>query len=248
MSPSLLRPWSPIPIQDTAEPLIPLPREILRLEPHPYVSLGAPYGDGCSPFQLRSGVVERLLVAQGELQRQRSDWCLAIFDGWRPVRVQQFMVEHTIESECRRLGLDPRQSGPELEAVTAEVGRFWAPPSLDPATPPPHSTGGAVDLTLATSGGEPLDLGGEIDAIGAVSEPDHYDPSRRSGRLDGGGGAGVLELEWHGRRSLLREVMAAAGFAQHPNEWWHFSHGDQLWAWRQGEPSAIYGGWDPGRG
>ncbi|MCX5930255.1 MAG: D-alanyl-D-alanine dipeptidase [Cyanobacteria bacterium] len=247
MSPSPLRPWSPIPIQDSAEALIPLPGQLLRLEPHPYASLGAPYGDGCSPFQLRSGVVERLLRAQGELQRQHSDWCLAIFDGWRPVRVQQFMVEHTIESECRRLGLDPGQSGPELEAVIADVGRFWAPPSPDPATPPPHSTGGAVDLTLASSGGEPLDLGGEIDAIGAVSEPDHYDPTRRSERLEASLEP-LLEQEWHRRRSLLREVMAAAGFAQHPHEWWHFSHGDQLWAWRQGAAAAIYGGWDPGRG
>jgi D-alanyl-D-alanine dipeptidase len=35
--------------------------------------------------------------------------------------------------------------------------------------------------------------------------------------------------------------MAAAGFARHPNEWWHFSLGDQLWAWSQGEAQAIYG-------
>jgi D-alanyl-D-alanine dipeptidase len=35
--------------------------------------------------------------------------------------------------------------------------------------------------------------------------------------------------------------MAAAGFARHPNEWWHFSHGDQLWAWLRGEPQAHYG-------
>jgi D-alanyl-D-alanine dipeptidase len=36
--------------------------------------------------------------------------------------------------------------------------------------------------------------------------------------------------------------MAAGGFAQHPNEWWHFSWGDQLWADRTGEPIAHYGG------
>jgi D-alanyl-D-alanine dipeptidase len=35
--------------------------------------------------------------------------------------------------------------------------------------------------------------------------------------------------------------MLEAGFAQHPNEWWHFSHGDQLWAWRTGQTQAIYG-------
>ncbi|MDG2329833.1 MAG: M15 family metallopeptidase, partial [Synechococcus sp. cluster2_bin.44] len=30
------------------------------------------------------------------------------------------------------------------------------------------------------------------------------------------------------------------GFIQHPNEWWHYSYGDQLWAWRSGAECAIY--------
>ncbi|MFM7652374.1 MAG: D-alanyl-D-alanine dipeptidase, partial [Vulcanococcus sp.] len=34
-----------------------------------------------------------------------------------------------------------------------------------------------------------------------------------------------------------------AGFEQHPNEWWHFSYGDQLWAWRAGQDVACYGRW-----
>jgi D-alanyl-D-alanine dipeptidase len=46
---------------------------------------------------------------------------------------------------------------------------------------------------------------------------------------------------FHQRRSLLAAVMQQAGFAQHPNEWWHFSYGDQLWAWRTGGQQAIYG-------
>jgi D-alanyl-D-alanine dipeptidase len=100
--------------------------------------------------------------------------------------------------------------------------------------PPPHSTGAAVDLTIADGAG-PLEMGGEIDAVGAISEPDHYGESARRR-------AGSREAEWHGRRQCLAQVMGAAGFAQHPNEWWHFSHGDQLWAWRTGAEAAIYGG------
>ncbi|WP_413325826.1 M15 family metallopeptidase [Synechococcus sp. MIT S9503] len=34
--------------------------------------------------------------------------------------------------------------------------------------------------------------------------------------------------------------MTEAGFARHPNEWWHFSHGDQLWAWQRKMDEAIY--------
>jgi zinc D-Ala-D-Ala dipeptidase len=29
----------------------------------------------------------------------------------------------------------------------------------------------------------------------------------------------------------LWQIMNDAGFIRHPAEWWHFSLGDQLWAW-----------------
>jgi len=229
-----MRPWSPIPINDNAEPLTDLPAVLRRIEPHPYQRLGAPYGQLGSPFRLRTGVVERLLRAQALLRVEQPQWCLAIFDAWRPVAVQQFMVDHAMAAECHRRGIDPAQPSPLREQVVADVGRFWAPPSADPATPPPHSTGAAVDLTLADDSGGLLAMGGEIDAIGPVSEPDHHS---EAARLDPDGEAAC----WHRRRQLLFQVMVGAGFAQHPNEWWHFSHGDQLWAWRSGEPRAIYG-------
>jgi zinc D-Ala-D-Ala dipeptidase len=229
-----MRPWSPIPIDDCGEPLLELPAALWRLEPHPYQALGAPYGQLGSPFRLRHGVLQRLLQAQALLGRQRPGWRLAIFDAWRPVAVQQFMVEHAIASECLKRGTDPHQPSPMRELVMAEVGRFWAPPSTDPAMPPPHSTGAAVDLTLAEASGHPLAMGGAIDAIGPVSEPDHH---AEAARLDPDGKAG----HWHRRRQLLAEVMVGAGFSQHPNEWWHFSYGDQLWAWRTGSATALYG-------
>lgn len=235
-----LRPWSPIPIHDCAEPLVALPEELLRLEPHPYAALGAPYGDGASPFRLRAGVIARLLQAQRWLQEQGQGYRLAVFDAWRPLAVQRFMVAHAISSECRERGLDPDRPSPERDAVVQEVGRFWAPPSDDPATPPPHSTGAAVDLTLADASGVVAAMGSEIDAIGAVSEPDYF---RRYADQLPDGEERQQALEWDQRRALLAQAMGAAGFSQHPNEWWHFSYGDQLWAWRCGEPQACYGRW-----
>jgi len=232
--PLAMRPWSPIRIHDCVEPMLELPPELLRLEPHPYAVLGAPYGPGASPFRLREGVLARLLQAQEHLQQSHPGWRLAIFDAWRPVAVQRFMVAHAIGVECRARGLDAASNGPALQQVEEAVGRFWAPPSEDPATPPPHSTGAAVDLTLADASGTLLAMGGAIDAIGAVSEPEHH---AAAAQADPDGDA----ARWHGRRQLLRRVMAAAGFVQHPDEWWHFSHGDQLWAWRSAATQAIYG-------
>ena len=233
-----MRPWSLIPIHECGEPLLPLPAELHRLEPHPYARLGAPYGEGVSPFRLRQGVITRLLEAQRWLQQHTPDCRLAIFDAWRPIAVQRFMVAHATAEECAARGVDPIHPSPELQAVEQEVGRFWAPPSDNPATPPPHSTGAAVDLTLASRDGEPWDLGSPIDALGPFSHPEHFaelardaiDPTRRQ-----------QAALFHERRETLAAVMHQAGFAQHPNEWWHFSHGDQLWAWRTGVDQAIYG-------
>nr|WP_115093786.1 M15 family metallopeptidase [Synechococcus sp. UW106] len=223
-----MRPWSPIPIEECGEPLQDLPREFLRMEPHPYMALGAPYGASGNPFQLRQGVVQRLLKAQQRLSDHNPSLRLSIFDAWRPIAVQAFMVEHSIADLCRERGVE-LMSGDAYDRVVADVGRFWAAPSRDPATPPPHSTGAAVDLALSSSDGTPLEMGGEIDAIGAISEPEHYagqeDPDARC---------------WHQRRQLLADVMDASGFAQHPNEWWHYSFGDQLWAWRKGASVAVY--------
>ena len=223
-----MRPWSPIPIKECGECLQPLPGELLRMEPHPYMALGAPYGPSGQPFQLRQGVVRRLLEAQQRLLDHDPSLRLSIFDAWRPIAVQAFMVEHSIAELCRERGVE-RRSGDAFDRVVADVGRFWATPSRDPATPPPHSTGAAVDLTLSNGAGIPLAMGGEIDAIGALSDPQHYggreDPEARC---------------WHQRRQLLADVMDASGFAQHPNEWWHYSFGDQLWAWRKGAAAAIY--------
>ena len=223
-----MRPWSPIPIEECGEPLQALPPALLRIEPHPYMALGAPYGASGNPFQLRLGVVQRLLDAQQQLVEHDPGLRLSIFDAWRPIAVQAFMVDHSIAELCRERGVEVR-SGDAFDQVVADVGRFWAAPSRDPMKPPPHSTGAAVDLTLSSSDGTPLAMGGEIDAIGAVSEPQHY-----AGRDDSNA------RRWHQRRQLLAEVMGAAGFAQHPNEWWHYSFGDQLWAWRKGAAVAVY--------
>jgi D-alanyl-D-alanine dipeptidase len=67
-----------------------------------------------------------------------------------------------------------------------------------------------------------------------VSEPDHY---ALAAAADPDGEEG----SWHRHRQLLAKAMALAGFARHPNEWWHFSAGDQLWAWISQAPAARYG-------
>ena len=58
-------------------------------------------------------------------------------------------------------------------------------------------------------------------------------------------GSDPLSHVWQSRRDLLANVMRKAGFVRHPHEWWHFSYGDQLWAWKKNISTAIYGSCTP---
>jgi D-alanyl-D-alanine dipeptidase len=42
-------------------------------------------------------------------------------------------------------------------------------------------------------------------------------------------------------RRLLYSVMTDAGFRGIPEEWWHFSIGDQEWAFQTSATAAVYG-------
>ncbi len=171
-------------------------------------------------------MVARLLAAQ-EWLRSQTPYSLLIVDAYRPLAVQEFMVHHTLRSLVAAEGRQwDTLSATALADYQQRVTQFWAPPSCDPATPPPHSTGAAVDLTLRDAEGAALDMGSPIDELSERSFPDHFaaDPG-----------------PFHQHRQWLRRAMETAGFQQHPHEWWHFSYGDQLWAWRSGIATACYG-------
>ena len=230
------RPWNNIKINECNEPLISIPDEVLRLTPHPYMSLGAPYIDGQDPWVLRTSVIRRLIEAQQYLFKINPDVQLALFDAWRPISVQEFMFNYTIQETCKSRGIDINNLSEErtIAEIIDQVGQFWANPTSNPSTPPPHSTGAAIDLTLADRSGNSLDLGGEIDFIGSKSKPDFYE--NKTLRM-----SDSKYQVFHERRSLLFSVMEYAGFVQHPNEWWHFSYGDQLWSWLSKKGDAFYG-------
>jgi zinc D-Ala-D-Ala dipeptidase len=227
-----MKPYQKIPIFECGEPLVEVPLIFPRERPHPYVALGAPYGDR-SPFYLRQGVIERLGHAQTKLEQLHIGWRIKIFDAYRPIPVQQFMVQYTFEQEAQAQGVDPQTlSETEREDLIARVYQFWAAPSLDPATPPPHSTGGALDVTLVDESGKEIDMGSPIDEISDRSFPDYF--------------AGVDPKVDH-HRQILKQVMMDVGFHQHLNEWWHFCYGDQMWVWLSQQEKetisspAIYG-------
>ena len=234
--------YGQIPIFDCGEALLAIPALFPRLEPHPYVAAGAPYA-GHSPWFLRSGVLLALENAQAELQRQRPGWRIAIFDAWRPLQVQAYMVWRQFLQEAEEDGVSSRlqpydspfalrEQEPELyQRLAPRVYRFWGVPNPDPARPPPHSTGAALDCTLLDAEGALVPMGGPVDDFSDRAVPEYFAKAP----------AGSTAADYHRHRELLRAVLASQDFVQHPGEWWHFSLGDQLWAWRLGAAQARYG-------
>ena len=222
--------WNKIPIKENGDKLIAIPSYLNFLDPHPYSHLGAPYQDRTSIWKLREEVVNRLVKVNDYLI-SKSSFYLLIYDSWRPLEVQEFMFKRVFLLECDKLNI---AASPEnmrsYPSILKKVDKFWAYPSFASKCPPPHSTGGALDVCLSDKDGNLVAMGSMVDQMDETSNPYFY--------------ANIKNEEaiiWNSRRDLLREIMTKFGFAQHPNEWWHFSYGDQLWAWKNKKANALYG-------
>lgn len=109
------------------------------------------------------------------------------------------------------------------ERVDEENSKLNAP--LDVA---PHTTGGAVDLTLMDGDGRWLEMGTEFNAAPLETENATFTEALN------------VNARARENRRLLVAAMGAAGFVNYPTEWWHWSYGDKYWALLTGATHAIY--------
>jgi len=225
-----LKIWNKIPIKDNVDKLIAIPSCLKFSDPHPYSHLGAPYKDKTSIWKLREEVVNRLVKVNDYLI-SKSSFNLLIYDSWRPLEVQEFMFKRAFLLECEKSDIDISfENMKYYPSILKKVEKFWAYPSHDTRCPPPHSTGGALDVSLSDKDGNLVEMGSMVDQMDEASNPYFYAFIKNE-----------EAIIWNSRRNLLREIMSKFGFAQHPNEWWHFSYGDQLWAWKNKKANALYG-------
>ena len=213
--------WNQIPINENEDKLITIPSCFNFINPHPYYSLGAPYKEKEGIWKLREEVVKRLLKVNEFLELKNNGLSLLIYDSWRPIEVQEYMFNRAFSLECKSLDIDtPIKNMHLYPSILKKVEEFWAYPSFDKKCPPPHSTGGALDVSLLDKFGNLVNMGSKIDQMDESSKPDFYKNIENE-----------EAIIWNKRRNLLKETMIKFGFVQHPSEWWHFSYGDQLWAW-----------------
>lgn len=129
---------------------------------------------------------------------------LMIFEAYRSAERQQEMwdeVYHNVQL------LNPSFDEQQIYTQTAT----WISPPDGFGSG--HLSGAAIDITLATSRSNLLDMGTDIQEFSLLT-PTQSD----------------VQPQIKDNRNLLVSCLASQGLINYPSEWWHFSYGDRLWA------------------
>lgn len=163
------------------------------------------YGE-LSAAYLTPDFAQYVVRAQKILKQRYPQYTLLIYDAARPISVQRAM-RRAVE-------------GTEYENFVADGTRGGR-----------HNYGVAVDLTIATLDGVPLDMGAGFDdfseAASVKGTSDTSDPTTRTVNVYK---EYILMLEKNGvitsmaasNRVLLVEIMCEAGLVPYRREWWHY--------------------------
>lgn len=206
-------------IKDNGEQLIQIGGDHPRVFIHPiYYAQQIP--SSLQSIYLRESAYERLKLALSLLPQKYS---FILYDGYRPLQVQQFLFTQFSEQI--------KSQNPTFteQQVKQETLKYVAFPSLNKEYPAPHLTGGAIDLTIGDSNGNALHLGTAFDEMNKKSATRYFEQNAEE------------NSEARDLRRLLYNCMTTAGFMNYSEEWWHYDFGNISWARRTGSENAIYG-------
>ena len=145
--------------------------------------------EGLDGAYLQPDVALMLAEAHRYLKTLHPDLRLLVYDAVRPLSVQRAMWERVKNTKYHRYVAHPDRL------------------SL-------HNFGAAVDITLADSLGQPLDMGTPFDYFGRAAGISDEPALVKQG---------LLNRQQVQNRQLLRQVMRHAGFQSISGEWWHFN-------------------------
>lgn len=141
---------------------------------------------------LQKRPAEMLSKASDLLQQKNPNYRLLVYDGGRPLSIQKILWNSLT------------QYSPKQRATYV----------ANPAKGSIHNYGSAVDLTIATTDGTPLDMGTKYDFFGELAYPKKEAYFLKVNKLN---------HQQVSNRQLLRSVMRAAGYMPIDYEWWHFN-------------------------
>lgn len=163
---------------------------------------------------IRSSVLQRLEEAAKSLD---GTYQLVLRAGHRPMSVQKQLLHEATQNYVH-------QYPHVTEAEALAYARLYV---SDPATTlPPHCCGAAVDVTLYDPAAQTyVDFGSPMNQYTEVSHLHTSD---------------ITPAQAANRHRLLT-AMLDAGFASYRTEWWHYSYGDEVWAWFYGKDACLFG-------
>lgn len=163
---------------------------------------------------VRSELFNRLVKAADLLEEQ---FTLIIRAGHRPIEVQKKVLHG-----CMQKYKNANPTASDEEALE-HARTFVSDPEVEL---PPHCCGAAVDLDMYDNDQDRLvDFGSKVNEDSEIS---YLHNSQ------------ISSLQRQNRLMLLK-AMLDAGFASTYSEWWHYSYGDQVWAWFYGKNDCLYG-------
>ena len=207
-----------IPVIDRQEEMIDLKdQEGILFGPSPEIPNNTDY------TKIRKTVYEKLLDAQALLPK---DLRFCLYEGYRSLSLQKMLFDNRFRMN--------RQLYPQWteEQVFDETTKMVSPITNKDGSKkiPPHSTGGAVDIYLVNKEGKYVDMG---------IHPEDW-MKDENGTLSQTNAICISE-EAKKYRRILKDVLKKVDFVNYPTEYWHWSYGDQYWAYHKGHPHALYG-------
>ncbi len=214
----------------------------------PNPATGEPLAEVNPTVFLRKRLVEKL--ADINLALQQSDIVTKLFGGQVELYVEEGLRSRETQAHLYDTVFPKliRKQQPDLDEADVMIRRnqMIAAPFRQGVTPPPHATGGAVDVTLryvnpglGYHARSMVNMGHEDGATGATAYPDYFEGRDRLSARDQEAQRNRRVFYWAMRGALLPE--GESGLVCNPTEWWHWSTGDQLWAAVTEAPFAFYG-------
>lgn len=164
-------------------------------------------------FLLRTELCKRISAAQ---KRLPSGYRFMLYEAFRP-RSRQVELWNNVLVQLH--GEHPDWSQEQCELIAGD--KYVANPHGFGSG---HQSGAAVDITLCSEMGQEFFMGTKVQEFNDRTRTD----------CDA---IGKEEIE---RRNILRHALEAEGVINFPEEWWHFSYGDRLWAEITKHDEAFY--------
>lgn len=164
--------------------------------------------------KLRKSALEKLELASSFLPKE---YKILVVTAFRPADMQKKLWRNRLIQMAKA---HPLTMIFRYRKWKTEASKFTSPPGGSS-----HQYGGAVDVTILDQNNNRLDMGTSLTDFGEKVKTH----------------TNLILDEQKANRKILFDIMTKAGFVNYPNEWWHYSYGDRMWAAYSEQKSCIYG-------